>query len=119
MEERTTPIVARHEYSMVFSVQRQSGALVKMSMKFWGRKGCGQRFADNAWSVVINDVSAMNTNGARNAIAATISRLLSATEIRKRFRRTARGGRRRTSGEAADGAVTVSAAPPGAPTCAS
>ena len=47
---------------------------------------------------VISAVSVMKTTGARNASAAAIRRLCSATETRKRRRRTARGGFRRTKG---------------------
>ena len=59
----------------MFSVQRQSGAVVKTSMKLRKRNGCGQRSDESAWFVVISDVSTMKTNGARNAIATAISTL--------------------------------------------
>src|SRR4051812_7603219 len=104
---------------MVFNVQRQSGAFVNTSTKFWRRNGCGQRSADSAWLVDIRDVRTMNPNGARNAIAAAIKRLLFATASRKRLRRTAAGGRRLGAAMAAGAAAAVSGAPPGGPTCAS
>ena len=53
---------------------------------------------DSAWLFVISAVSAMNTNGARKAMAATMSRLWFATASRKRRLRTAAGGFRLTSG---------------------
>ena len=101
----------------MFSVQRQSGAVVKTSMKLRNRNGCGQRSDESACSVVISDVSTMKTNGARNAIATAINTLWFAIEISSRFRRTAAGGRRRTI--VAGPAAAVIAEPPGAPTCAS
>jgi len=64
--------VASTEYSSVFSVHRQSGALVNASVKFAQRNGCGQRAGDSAWCVDIRAVSAMKRNGARNAIASPI-----------------------------------------------
>ena len=48
---------------------------MKTSKKLGQRNGCGQRCAESAWSFVISAVSVMKTNGARNAIAAAISRL--------------------------------------------
>ena len=63
----------------VFSAQRQSGAFVKTSMKFPQWNGCGQRSDDSAWFVLISDVSAMKTNGARKSAAKTIRRLWFAT----------------------------------------
>ena len=59
--------------------------------------GSGQSLGESACSFVISAVSATNTTGARNSAAAAISRLWSATATRKRRRRTARGGVRRTS----------------------
>ena len=59
----------------MFSVHRQSGAVVKTSMKLRNRNGCGQRSDESACSVVISDVSTMKTNGARNAIATAIKML--------------------------------------------
>src|SRR5581483_12385878 len=73
--ERTTPRVATTEYSIVFNVHRQSGAFVKTSTKLCQANGCGQRLADSAWLFVIKAVRAMKANGARNAIAAAMSRL--------------------------------------------
>ena len=55
----------------------------------------GQSLAESAWSVVISDVRPMKTTGARNAIAATISRLWSAIAISSRFRRIDGGTVRR------------------------
>src|SRR6476620_7812729 len=109
---------------MVLNVQRHSGAFVNTSTKFWKRKGCGQRCDDRACWFVIRAVSVMNTNGARNAIAAAISRLWFATASSSRLRLTRAGGRRRTKGlgsATVTGAavVVVNAAPPGAPTYAS
>src|SRR5437763_539467 len=68
----------------------------KTSGKFCHRNGCGQRCDESAWSFVIRAVSRMKANGARNAIPAAISSEWFATETRKRCRRTAAGGRRRT-----------------------
>src|SRR5215218_2471619 len=62
---------------------------------------------DSAWSVVISDVSAMKMSGAMNATAVAISRLCSATPIRNRRRRTARGTTRRAGGVAATGSAGV------------
>ena len=60
----------------------------------------GQSSGERAWSDVISAVRAMKTTGAMNAIAAAIRRLCSATAIRKRCRRTARGSFRRSNGAA-------------------
>jgi hypothetical protein len=76
----------------VFRAQRQIGAWWKTSTKFCQRNGCGQMCEDSAWLFVISAVSAMNTNGARKAMAATMSRLWFATASRKRRLRTAAGG---------------------------
>ena len=65
-------------------------------MKLLHWNGCGQRLEDSACSFVISDVRIMKTNGARKMIAPAISRLWSATAIRKRRRRTSAGGFRRT-----------------------
>ena len=47
----------------MLNVQRSSGAVVKTSMKFWKRNGCGQSCDESACSFVISDVSVMKTNG--------------------------------------------------------
>src|SRR5215475_12851316 len=117
IDESSSPVVARTEYIIVFSVQRHSGAFVNTSTKFWSRKGWGHRLDESAWLVVISDVSTMKRNGARNAIAIAIKTLCRATESRNRLRRTAGGGRRRT--RVAGTAEAVNAVPPGEPTCAS
>ena len=76
------PSVPRPEYIIVFRVQRQNGALRKTSTKFDHWNGCGQRSEESAWWVLISAVSAMNTNGARNIAATTISPvILFAVEI--------------------------------------
>ena len=73
--ETSTPTVASKEYCKVLSVHRQHGALVKTSTKLCHANGWGHRRAERAWSFVMSAVSVMKTNGARNAIAAAISRL--------------------------------------------
>src|SRR3954470_20832139 len=90
--ETTTPSVASTEYSSVFSVHFQSGAFVQTSTKLRQRNGCGQRSGDSAWPFVISDVSAMNRNGARNAIAKPIRTAWFATATRKRRRGAGAGG---------------------------
>ena len=82
----------------MFTVHFQSGDLWKTSVKFPHSKGLGQRSGESAWFVVINAVSVMKMTGARNAIAAAIRRLCSATEIRNRWRRTCGGSFRRSKG---------------------
>src|SRR2546421_792947 len=70
--ERSRPSVARPEYNIVFSVQRQIGAVVKTSSKLAQRNGCGHRLDESAWLFVISAVSTMKTIGARKAIEAAI-----------------------------------------------
>ena len=91
----------------MFRAHRQSGASVKTSMKFPQWNGCGQRSDESAWFVLISDVSAMKTKGARKSAAKTIRRLWFATPIRKRRRRTANGGLRFTRGAAAGAAAVT------------
>src|SRR3954468_9223597 len=98
MLESSRPRVASAEYTIVLSVQRQSGDLWKTSMKFCHLKGCGHRCAESAWSFVIRAVSVMNTNGPRKRAAVTMSNEWFATPSRKRRRRTSAGGFLRTSG---------------------
>src|SRR5437667_8540460 len=82
---------------MLFSVQRQRGDLWNTSAKFCHLKGCGQRCGESAWSVVINEVRKMKTNGARNSAAVTTRSEWFASASRKRRLRTDAGGFRRTS----------------------
>src|ERR671931_1377984 len=98
MLDTSRPIVARPEYSIVLSAHRQMGAVRKMSTKFCQRNGCGQSSGDSVWLLVINAVSVMKTNGARNSAATTTSRLLFATASSRRRRRAAHGGFRRANG---------------------
>src|SRR5256885_15998446 len=109
MLETSTPSVASPEYISVFSVQCHSGAVVKTFTKLWNANGCGQSFDDSAWSFVINAVSVMKANGARNMIAAAMRMLWFATAASRRLRRTLAGGRRRTNaGDAVTGTAPIS-----------
>src|SRR5256714_9438251 len=92
---------------MVLSVHRRIGAWWKTSTKFCHRNGGGQMFDDSACWFVISAVSRMKANGARNATAAAISSEWFATATRKRCRRTAGGGRRRTTERAPRGTLAV------------
>ena len=79
---------------------------------------------ESACAFVMSEVSTMKANGARKITAAAIRRLLFATAIRTRRRRTVAGGLRRTSSDALSGRlallVAISASPPGsAPSAAS
>src|ERR687886_1675293 len=79
----------------------------KTSTKFCHRNGFGQRCDESACSFVISAVRRMNANGARKTIAVAISSEWFATATRKRCRRTAAGGRRRTTDAAPKGTLAV------------
>ena len=102
----------------MLSVHVSSGDLWKTSTKFPHSKVFGQSSGESACFDVISAVSVMKTTGARNASASAIRMLCSATEIRKRFRRTWAGTFRRSNG-----AVTIASLteplPSSAPSAAS
>src|SRR5579862_9514982 len=79
----------------------------------WKWNGWGQKFAVSDCALVISAVSTMNTNGAMNTTASTISTLWSAIATNNRLRRTAQGTFLRTIGTGScSTAVAIYRTPP-------